>query len=492
MADIRDVTLDELDEVAEQQQSDKKESKATKLVKLALEQDIELFHNPEGEAYATIPVDGRRETYVLKTKAIRLWLARLFYETYEEAAGSQATQDALGVLWGQALFDGEEHPVHVRIAEHHGAVFLDLADAEWRAVEITPKGWRLMVDPPVRFKRARGMLPLPIPEPGGCIGDLRPFLNYGTEDAFKLMVSWLVMAFRGRGPYPVLALHGEQGSGKSTAAEVLRMLIDPNEAMLRPPPRDERDLVIAGSNGRVVALENLSHVAPWLSDALCRISTGAGFGTRELYSDSDEQLFAVQLPVVLNGIVEVITAGDLQDRSITLMLPTIDEYTPEEEMWQDFERVRPRLLGTLLDVVAVALKNEPTVKLERPPRMADFAHWTVAAAPALGWEATDLLNAYAANRATANETTLEASALPGPLRSLGVFEGTATELLTELSELAGENVARSKNWPKSPSALSGELRRLAPSLRRGEPPILIEFERDASGRTIRISPPGSK
>jgi hypothetical protein len=284
MTDIRSETLEELDEAAEQQQTKTKDSKATKLVKLALKQDVELFHNPEGEAFATIPVDGRRETYVLKTKAVRLWLARLFYETYEEAAGSQATQDALGVLWGRALFDGDEHPVHVRIAEHADAIYLDLADAEWRAVEITSGGWHVMVDPPVRFKRARGMLPLPAPDAGGSIDEMRAFLNYPDEDGFRLMVAWLLMAFRARGPYPVLALHGEQGSGKSTAAEVLRMLIDPNEAMLRPPPRNERDLVIAGSNGRVVALENLSHISGWLSDGLCGApgvivgDLGAGLG----------------------------------------------------------------------------------------------------------------------------------------------------------------------------------------------------------------------
>jgi hypothetical protein len=94
---------------------------------------------------------------------VRLWLARLFCETYEEAAGSQATQDALGVLWGRALFDGDEHPVHVRLAEHDDVIYLDLTDPEWRPVEITPAGWRVMIDPPVRFRRARGMLPLPAP-----------------------------------------------------------------------------------------------------------------------------------------------------------------------------------------------------------------------------------------------------------------------------------------------------------------------------------------
>ena len=69
------------------------------------------------------------------------------------------------------------------------------------------------------------------------------------------------------------------------------MLVDPNEALLRPPPRDERDLVIAGSNGRMITLENLSVIPPWLSDALCRVAAGSGFATRELYSDADEAIF---------------------------------------------------------------------------------------------------------------------------------------------------------------------------------------------------------
>jgi hypothetical protein len=267
----------------------------------------------------------------------------------------------------------------------------------------------------------------------------------------------------------VLALHGEQGSGKSTVVEVLRMLIDPNEALLRPSPRDERDLVIAGSNGRIVALENLSQIPQWLSDALCRIATGSGFATRELYSDTEESIFSVQLPVALNGIVEVVIAGDLQDRSIVLTLPRIEAYASEDDLWEEFEAVRPRILGALLDVVSHAMANERTIEITELPRMADFARWTAAAAPALGWDPDRLLNAYAGNRATANETTLDASPLVAPLRQLGNFEGTATDLLAELIEIVGDGAARSKVWPKSPSALSGALRRLAPNLRRAEP-----------------------
>jgi hypothetical protein len=480
--------IEQADQQLEQKQ-EKRESKATQLVKLALAADAELFHSPEGETYATVPVDGRRETWPIKTKTVRRWLARLFYVATEEAAGAQAVQDALAVLEGKALYDGVEHRVHVRLAEHDGRVYLDLADPEWRCVEITEGGWRVMVDPPVRFRRARGMLPLPTPVAGGQVEQLRPFLNYATTDDFRLMVAWLVMAFRPAGPYPILALHGEQGSGKSTAAELLRMLIDPNQALLRPPPRDERDLVIAGTNGRVVALENLSVIHQWLSDSLCRVATGAGFGTRELYSDADEALFSVQLPIVLNGIVEVITSGDLQDRSIVLMLPTIDEYTSEDDLWQAFELAQPKLLGALLDVVAAAMANEPGVELDELPRMADFARWTAAACPALGWDVDEFLDTYTNNRAQANETTLDASPLVGPLRKLGDFEGSATELLEELVGIVGDGAARSKVWPKSPSALSGALRRLAPNLRRANPPLKIEFDREGKSRSriIRVT-----
>ena len=389
------------------------------------------------------------------------------------------------MLEGKALFDGAEHPVHVRTAGHDGAIYLDLADAEWRAVAITTTGWRVISDPPVRFKRARGTLPLPAPVRGGSLDELRPFLNSATEDDFRMMVAWLVMGFRPAGPYPVLALHGEQGSGKSTVAEVLRMLIDPNEALLRPPPRDERDLVIAGSNGRVIGLENLSVIPQWLSDALCRIATGSGFATRELYSDADEAIFSVQLPIVLNGIVEVVIAGDLQDRSVVLTLPRIDSYTSEDDLWNFFDHARPRILGALLDAVAVAMRDEPTVKVDRLPRMADFARWSAAAAPALGWDADKFLAAYAVNRAQANETALDASPLVAPLRQLSTFEGSATDLLDRLTTIVGEGPARSKDWPKTPSRLSGALRRLAPSLRRAAPSIEVEFDRDpGTGRRV--------
>ncbi len=190
---------------------------------------------------------------------------------------------------------------------------------------------------------------------------------------------------------PCSKLHGEQGSAKSTTERILRALIDPHEAPLRAGPRDGRDLIIAATNGWIVPLDNISYVRPWLSDALCRLATGGGFTTRELYSDSEEVIFNAQRPTLLNGIEEFITRPDLLDRAIPLALPTIPEEQRKQEatLWPEFETARPMILGSLLDAVSFALRNEEHVKLTRLPRMADFAIWVSAAEPYFGWKAGD-------------------------------------------------------------------------------------------------------
>jgi hypothetical protein len=269
---------------------------AARLVSLA--DDFECWHSPTGDPYVAVPVADHRETFPLGSSALRSLLVRRFYLDSHRVPNRETITEALGVLEGRARFDGEEHPVAVRLAEHDGAVYLDLGDALWRVIEVTQEGWRVIDKSPVRFRRPRGALALPEPVRGGCVDELRDVALPNLTDAtWRLLCAWLVMAFRPRGPYPVLELNGEQGSGKSTVGRVLRHHIDPNVAALRAEPRDVRDLVIAASNSWCLALDNLSRVQPWLSDQLCRLATGGGFATRELYSDLEEVLIDVQRPV---------------------------------------------------------------------------------------------------------------------------------------------------------------------------------------------------
>jgi hypothetical protein len=152
------------------------------------------------------------------------------------------------------------------------------------------------------------------------------------------------------GPYPILAIAGEQGSAKTVLSKLLRALIDPSMAPVRALPRDERELFIAASNGHVLAFDNFSGLPPWLSDTLCRLTSGGTFSTRRLFTDQDEILFAAARPVILNGIEGLITRPDLADRAILLTLVQIaDQHRRlENALWREFELARPHILGALL------------------------------------------------------------------------------------------------------------------------------------------------
>jgi hypothetical protein len=429
----------------------------------------QFFHTPDHEAFVTFSVNGHLETWPCKSRAFRRWLAYLFYMRYGHAPRVQAVQEVLQTIEGRALFDGPQFSVFTRMAAYNGAIYVDLANDCWEAVEITASDWRVVAPPPVKFRRPRGMLPLPHPVAGTGIEGLRPFVNVADDDAWMLLVAWLLRTLSPKGPYPVLVLHGEQGSAKSTTARLLRALIDPNIAPLRAEPRELRDVMIAATNAWVVAYDNLSHLPPWLSDAICRLATGGGFGTRELYSDNEETLFDAMRPVMLTGIEELATRGDLLDRAIILYLPAIpeDERRQEAAFWHDFDGAWPRILGALLNAISAALHHVATVKVDKLPRMADFAVWITAAEGALGWKPGDFMDAYTGNREAAHELTLEASPIAPFVRKLARigFTGTASELLERLNILATDEERRQKGWPANARALSGSLRRIAPNLR---------------------------
>jgi len=540
------------------------------LVDLVRQSSATLFHDAVGRAQITFSVgqiadetresiqksyQNHRETHLLRSPAARHWIAQL----YQAHAGAQPAashlQAALNLLEGRALHECAQLDVHLRLAEHDGRIYLDLADDQWRAIEIDTTGWRVVAEPPVRFRRAPFMLPLPLPrnsltaEPAECrrestgvqcdihddhladVSDavdkttepklasplrssapsavnsvfppapvacspkseacfslLRSFINVNDEH-WPLVLGWLVAALRPRGPYPILCLHGEQGSAKSTAALLLRSLVDPSAAPHRGEPRQVRDLATAASAGHVVCLDNLSRLPDWLSNALCRLSTGAGQTTRSGSDRDTELVFAASRPSMLVGIDPLAARGDLVDRALLVPLRPIDPSNrrTEEEIHERFASVRPQILAGLCNAVATALANLPTTRLARLPRMADFAVWATAAEPALGLAPGEFLRAYEANRAAVHQQALEASpliwAISDLLHDRDSWTGTATLLLMILEHRALESDLKDRAWPRSPRALSSQLRRLAPALRTMR--VEVEFDRVSGVSRVR-------
>jgi hypothetical protein len=460
-------------------------SVATEIVDLVKKSGATLFHDPEQEAYASIEVGAHVETHPVRSRAFKLWVRRLYFEDSEDAPNGQALTDALGVLEGEALFAGPEIPVHYRLAGDEHAIHIDLGDEQWRAITVTRDGWRLLADHPVRFARTGGMAALPAPTSGGSLERLRPFVN--VDDDWRLLVGWLLAALRPGSPYPVAVLFGEQGSAKSTTARVLRKLVDPNTVMLRAAPHALDDLMVSSAKSWVVAFDNLSRVQDWLSDGLCRLSTGGGLSKRQLYTDQDEVLLDAQRPVVINGIDDVVSRSDLLDRALMVECPVIAdlERKDEDEFWAVFDEHYPAIFGALLAALAGALANIGSVRLDRMPRMADFARWVVAAEPALGWEPGAFMRSYAANRDESHELALDTSIVGPPLLEVADdgFEGSMTELLDTLGNKVAEKVARRKEWPKTARGLSAHIKRLAPNLRALR--VDVEFDREpGTGRRI--------
>jgi len=121
------------------EEEDSKATQASTLVALA--EGADLWHTPDGDAYATVEIAGHRETWGLSAKAFRSWLSFLFYQAEAKAPGIQAIYGAISVLRGKALFEGEERVVFTRVAEVGAVIYLDLANSSWEAVEISADGW---------------------------------------------------------------------------------------------------------------------------------------------------------------------------------------------------------------------------------------------------------------------------------------------------------------------------------------------------------------
>ncbi len=448
---------------------------------IGLTEDCEFWHSPEQTAYVTFSVNGHSENWRVRSDQFKRWLTGQAYRHNGAVPGAQAIEDSIRFLEGKAINDGPERAPFRRVGERDGNIYIDLGDASWRVVEIYPGGWRLLDNHDLPCIRSAAMQALPEPVMVEDSSALFSFVNVDSEDDYKLVVAWLIAALRPRGPYPILLIQGEQGSGKSILSRLLRSVTDPNTAPIRAAPKDEEDLIVAAKNGHVIAVDNVSKISAEMADAFCRVATGGGFSTRVKYTNDEEHVVWTCNPIMANGIPSMGDRPDLASRAIIVHLKTIteDKRRPEDEYWSDWRRVLPGVLGTLCDALARALVNLPNVRLGRPSRMADFEKLIEAASPALAWAPGSFARAYATNRRNTEDAAFEADPLAIAIERYfkEVLRGekktlTATELLTCLNAaqvgddlLVPEGLRRSRSWPQTAQGLGNRIERITPILR---------------------------
>ncbi|KGF73195.1 hypothetical protein DO97_01370 [Neosynechococcus sphagnicola sy1] len=437
------------------------------LMAIATGPECDYWHDTANQPYVDLTIEGIRHTYPLRKKQFKTWLGRELYRLHEKSPNSEALQSCLGVLEAQATFDSTERQTWLRTGEFGGNIYIDLSDATWRVLEVTPAGWQLIesANCPVRFIRNDGQLPLPEPTTirGGKIGDLGELICVDTQ-TWPLLVGFAAYSLMPTGSKPILTLSSPKGSGKSTAAKILKRLIDPGKAPLLPLVGDRRSTAVAANNRWLMAYDNLTSLSTEQQDTLCCASTGAGFSHRTLHSDLDETWVEYTRPQILTAVDLVPSRSDLLDRCILVSLNAIEEgdRLSDEQLEAKLQTLAPSILGGLLDALSMALRRLPEIKPERLPRMASFAKFCIAAEPALGLQPGAFLRAYTGNIQAAQEAAVEANPLAAAilavLESSNPWQGSASALLTAIKEQATETKVQKLTARTLGRALSGSIK----------------------------------
>lgn len=452
--------------------------------------EVQLFRTPDSRPFAVVEVGGRK----ISLPILESHFADYVRYRHLKIVGKppvptevSRTRDALAAL---ARMEGPVHDVHVRIAHgKDGCVYVDRGPEADTYVRIAPDGWDLVESVPVRFWRPRGMRTLPEPRPGS-IDALRPYLNVRSEDDARLILAWLVAAYRQEPPHWILILQGPQGSGKSTVSRVLMRIVHPCDVDTRQPPRSCDDLLIAALHAPVLVYDNLSRIPRDQSDELCRLATGGGLGKRQLYKDAQEFLARAACRTILTAIGDLAEHDDLRERSIILDLPKLERtevLDEDEEFWPAFDAALPEILGGVYDAVSCALRRTD-VRPRELHRMSGPALWAHRAEEAFGWPDGSFLEAYWRNQEESIATVIEYDPVAPYLRRLaavhGTWVGTATDLLRALRKLRQDECDRDPAFPQSAAALSQQIARIAPALR--EVGVEIKRWREPGGSRTRL------
>ncbi len=461
-------------------------SQADRLVMMVRNQYI--FGRSDDGGPFVVPTDGPKVARALRgcRSSLRTELSAAYFEAVEKVPSSSALTDALLAVEGFAM---REHPtkLHLRYACRSGVIFVDLGCDAGVIVQVDADGWRITSSrhAPVTFRRTTLTGELPAPERGGDLTVLKNILGV-ANNAWQLIVGWMIAAMMPDIPRPVLLLDGEQGTAKTTTTRMLVGLIDPSPMMTRCMPREERDWITAAADSSLVALDNVSRMPDWLSDALCRAVTGEGFARRRLFTDGDTVVTHFQRAIILNGIDVGATRGDLIDRIVRIELPRIAESQRrlEADMREEYEKARPAILGGLFDLLSAVLRELPKTTVAEPPRMADFARVLAAIDKVNGWRS---LQNYLRNQRRAMGDAVHADhvaiAVAALLDDRGTLELPAADLLQALDDRRGASRAP-KGWPTTPQHFAARLRLAAPSLRSAG--YDITDKHDTSGRRIWI------
>jgi hypothetical protein len=473
------------------------------LVEIVRQNCIELFIDQYNIPYASVKMNEHVEVLSLNGKRFRNLLFRICYNNTKKIS-CEKVENIINILKADAEISGNIKNLDLRVGkiDDYYTFFYDLTNSKWSVIKITPSGWSIIDNAvPILFKRyaQQPQVNPSLHYSNDIFDQFMELVNVQDEDTRLLLKCYIISLFIPDIAKPILMIHGEQGSAKSTLQELIKMLVDPSIVRTLTFPRDINELIQQLSHNYIAYYDNISIIKEWISDVLCRAVTGSGFSKRQLYTDDDDIIYNFRRCIGLNGINIGATKADLLDRSIIILLERISKEKRKKnvEIWKKFNEIKSQLLGYIFDIIVKVLnykKQQRNIEMTNGHnRMADFEEFAEIISRCMGYQEGEFLRVYQDNIGIQIDEAIQSSPLSLSVVELldnkNEWKGTATELSLELNDIA-ENKLQIKihkisTWPKSPNQLSRRLNEAQTNLR--EKGIVIERYKDEKGiRKIKI------
>lgn len=463
--------------LTEEEKAERRKERAAEEAQLRLRRwdliisKVQPWHTSDNSTYLDLRQGESSRTLPVRSAEVLKLIREVFELTGNPTPSATSVDSIVGALESKAI-GGPCRDIVIRKGQQGGTVYYDLAGPGDRVVAFNSEGWQLSHKPPVRFFRPSGLLPQVEPKRGGSLALLQKYVRL-SEKEWHLFLGWLIGCFNPVESYPVLLLNGEQGSSKSTVTQIARRLIDPHATGAFQPPKEDRDLKAYVKNTFLLAFDNVSTIPHWLSDDLCRIATGSSALTgRTLYTTAELTSVKAVRPIILNGIPDFIERGDLMDRCVQLTLLPIpeDERKTEKELWDEFEKDRPLILGALFDAVVEGLKAKNTTPI-RLPRMADWAKWVCQTCHSWGQTPDEFCADYWNSKGKAEIVLIGndpfADAVVKFIEAKKQWTGRISELRQGLMGMGLTPIdPAAVGWPQKDVVMTNALKRIAPVLKR--------------------------
>jgi hypothetical protein len=248
---------------------------------------------------------------------------------------------------------------------------------------------------------------------------------------------------------------GPTRSGKSTRAAYTQHVLQPHrnfqssEAM----PEKYEDILLRGMNTLSICYDNISNINKDQSDTFCRMSTGAEFHKRMLYTDKGMVNLETKNPVIFTSVYDAIQRNDLLSRTLIVRVyPRSDGVGDDpQKLESDFRSLHAYWLGALCNAASGALAHIHEVRSSGLGDMAAFERWMIAAGISLtqnevvGWSESEvgrIIRAYAPGKHKLPPVLqLVEDLLERYTNGTFEYEETASQLLIDLRKVAELNDA---------------------------------------------------